>query len=484
MLWFFLSLLLTAPPQTTYFSSLENQYRQGVITEQQLFNYREWAVKAPHKLPLKYRKLLDERPLTEKSLTSVLVDNFQLSRIKGLKANYSFPAELDHYVDSAIYPLRVYYKDPSMESKAISLLSYAESAWEIEIDEWGFYAPPVVTPEGRYRIYIDDASGAAGYTAPVDEYPDTPWDDCVTYIVIEQDMHNWGMFDTMAHELNHASQAAMDCMEPTAFWENTAVFSEIAISSQGMYMAAYYSEAFQLQPFKGLSGGTTGDLFWYGGYLWPLFISDHLGSGPQDAVYIRQIWENSMQESGFSLNSPSYLEAIDEMAQEQGSSLNNVFTDFSRARWFVDNKASSLYSTMPYADQIYPIPRVTQTISLSTETQTFTPAEDQQPQRYATNYILLDKPSDYSFPTKITVVESGTDPWAIQLFSASNGALESIFDDDSDGSLSITYDPELYKDAVLVIQHLADDGFNPSNLPTGETYTVQVRPAIDLPLIT
>ena len=334
--------------------SLEEAADSGVITPEALLWYRRQAVIAPDRLPEPWRSLRSAAPVPAWAGTAVLVENFQWSRRLGLRDDAQFPP-VAQYLDSPAYPIRVAYVQETELPLAQAVLAAAEEAWRLEIDTWGFLPPPLVTSEGRYRIYVDDTGmGGGGYMVPVDFHWDTPWDDCYSYVVIDRLNDSTDVGPVVAHELSHATQGAMDCLETITFWENTSTFIMAEVGQGGRGWQDAFLPYFQDYPEESVAGGGYEDeelaSFWYGGFLWPHFLGGLYGGEEHPAVLVRRIWEGAMQESGGNANEVSYLRAIDEvLAARAGASLDEAFLHFTVSRFLLGPNWQAPVADMPHA---------------------------------------------------------------------------------------------------------------------------------------
>ncbi|MDA3864123.1 MAG: hypothetical protein PF689_09690 [Deltaproteobacteria bacterium] len=481
---FFTQASFSSSKNPDFADKLESLHQAGIITSERKDQILDTAIREPHNLSVEYRRLLQKHPLPA-SVTAQLLDIFQKKVFSGARIDYNFPAEMSAYLDSEIIPLRVYY-DPIENSgaEAQNLLEAAEFAWQVQINDFGFYEPPVVTPENRYRIYFTNASGASGYCAPVGGYPETEWDDCVSYVVIENTLPPAHVADTVIHELNHSMQVAMDCLEPSAFLENTAVYMQYAVNENSInYIAPYMSSPFQNYPAKSLCEGDTTSSYMYGGYIWPLYLAGIYGEGPQDAVFIRQIWEKTMQESGFSENSTHYLQAIEAQLQStSGTSFHEAYHGFRRAQYFVDDNYSTFMSTLPFSEIISPVVPLVETLTMKGEEHLYSPADIHRPFPYGANYYLLQNPDNIQRNLKIEMLYITDNPWTLQLIEIGGEQHKLV---NSDSTRLLVFDPSSGNDFLLIVSQLARDDFNPANLPfSGSDYTLQLGYEIPLPLIT
>ncbi len=478
--WLFVTVLLNLPFHPVL-EDLDTAHREGRISLLEKIEVMENAVKSPHMVTEPWRSRLQEYPAHPDWMTSWLVTAWQLRQRNNLLPVANYPMELPYHLDSEIVPVRVYYPNTNLAPLARATLAAAEYSWITIIDDFGYYEPPLTTPEGRYRIYIGDTGfGAGGYCAPISTYEATPWDDCVSYVVVDQRSPRWYVDSLVAHELNHATQAAMDCMEPVSWWENTATYMKFAVYPDSISYVRYYLESFQSLPYWSIAGGDQSSMYWYGGFLWAYFLAEQYGGpGREGAVFTREIWEHSMQETGNTNNSPHYMEALEGLLVDRGlGNLVEAIQDFSRARWFVGQNAVSAYEIFPGARNLTPPPPLTDTLTIDLP-QTLTPIKTVWPRPWGVNYFRLRAPSTYRRNTTVEVTGEGR--WALQVVSLS-GESRTLKSDVGEGGALLTLDPE--DEMLLIVLHVASDKFVPGLNPReGTSYELQVRSTVPLPKV-
>ena len=478
--------ILTSPVKNeTFILELEAAQKAGLITSETRLDLAETAIKRPSALPPEWKARLKQHPIQPENATSILVSNLQERVRLGLKSLYQYPAELTYILDSETFPIRVLYNDESTQGLAQKVLEAAEYSWQTQIIDWGWYAPPLDTPELRYRLYVTSASGSGGYTAPIGLWPETEWDDCVTYVVIDHSNDEHSVGAVVAHELNHSMQAAMDCMEPTAFWENSASYMMLAVYPTSIWYVRYFLESFQLAPHWSVADGNQNSAYWYGGFIWPYFLLDQYAEAWTDAIFLREIWERSMQSSNFSFNEPHYLTAIDEQLKDGGhGDLTQAFHTFSRARYFIDEKMHSAYSLLTHSQELSPTPTMAGTIILGRDEQTFNPPKSMWPKPYGVNYIQLEVPTDYDRNTTFEITTANDFPWHFQLISLT-GEPRILEWDSTESRTLVTFDPRPGEQLLLIVEHLGKSSFHPDLVPSsGTEYSILVRPTIGLPDVT
>jgi len=483
----FALVLLSSPSASESFvSSLDQAAAQGRITAARRLELLETAVKNPSALPDDWRVLYQAAPLRPEAATAILVDAFQERTRLGLRALYSYPAELANFLDSETFPIRVYYDDESVHSLALTVLAAAETSWQVQILDWGWYAPPIATDEAKYRLYVTTSGmGGGGYTAPMGTWPDTVWDDCVTYIVIDRSNDEHSVSAVVAHELNHAMQGAMDCLEPSSFWENSASYMMLAVYPGSIWYVRYFLESFQVAPHWSVADGNQNSSYWYGGFIWPYFLVSQYGSSWTDAIWLREVWERCIQSSNFTSNLPHYLTAVDEQLTQAGDGdLVSAFHAFCRARYFLDDQTHDTYTLLPNADQLAPTPTMAGNLFNSPDGQEYLPPSSIWPKPFGVNYLLLETPADYERNTTLEIVTTNDAPWHFQLITLS-GTPEILEWDNTGRRTTFSFDPRPGIDQLLIVEHLGAENFHPNSIPAaGTEYKIYLRPTIGLPKIT
>jgi Family of unknown function (DUF6055) len=463
-------------------SELHKAELSGEISTSQRLSILEKSIIDPSTIPEKWRKFIDQKVI--ESGTPLLVSIYQQRHKLGIlpisKTTYK---DSTLYFDSEIYPIRVYYFQANLEDNARTLLEESEFAWQVEVEEFGFIAPQT-RDSTRYSIYLQDCGGALGYNAPYGAISSTDWDDCYSHICVSDPTSPSMMGMVIYHELNHAMQAATDCLEPLPFWENSAVFMESAVPSlQGIGRPNIGS--FQDNPHWSLASGANEyyefkSLYIYHGYIWPLFLAATYGDGPNDGTFVRKIWEGSRQNSG--TNSPDYLQATDVLLRELGSTLDQAFFKFSSARYFVGENSDSINATMPYAQNLSPAPKIMNSFSLGYENE-FSPALSLSPKPYGVNYYILYNDEDSSYDVTISLNSESSDIWALGIVSMENG--ETLYSKSDTSDANITIDTGLSGDYLLIVMNLGKETFKASEVPiSGSQYELKITPTIPIPSIT
>ncbi len=492
--WFALLLLVIAPAPVRANGSLraiDDAYASGAITQGQRLLYRVTAVKAPHLLPVRFAGDTKSGQPSARSHFRVMLQAFRsLDRVepavRGQLRNLLLPPpDLTYSIDStALYPIRVSYALPAQAAQAQRVLEVAEIAYQTQVLDWGFWAPPIEPAAGLYRFYVEDAGGAAGYTAPYLDVDVTPHSDAYTYIVIDPSLDDVYLDTTVVHEFNHACQIAMDYNERVAFMENTASYVEAEIFPEGwMYTVATFPY-FQSQPWRPLEyKATPSDIYEYGGALWVHFLATLYGNS--DPRWVRQIWEGSVQEGP--LNEPDYFDVLDEMLQAHGG-LSEAVKTFSEYRYFIGNDDDGQH--LPGAGQWWDS-EVWKTATLSTLQ---LPVRDAKPADHSTrpkpngcNYIVLDVDSALDWPLRFAFRGEHSLQWYVHVLQVAAGQTtrSTALTVDASGMGQLSLDVNALDEAVLVVCQLGGEGYDPDQqLWTDGEYFYSIEYDIPAPTVT
>lgn len=192
-----------------------------------------------------------------------------------------------------------------------------ELAWQIQVEQLGWPAPPSdngLGGDARYDIYLKEIVGSEstlGYTAReniVGDNPNSPDVEtaaATSYIVLDNDYDDTEdtssdsiglMRTTMIHEFNHALQFGFDGQEPTSWiFEATAVWMETAGAGKDQDATGYIEYAYT---YPELCFGTIDDpqdgLLQYGEWTFVQSLIDQHG----DNIVI-DVWESFAKYDGF-----------------------------------------------------------------------------------------------------------------------------------------------------------------------------------------
>jgi hypothetical protein len=233
------------------------------------------------------------------------------------------PEYWPYSVASASPPLRVHYERPSDWATARQVLGLLEQAWQVEVGQLGWRPPPSdgarCGPDGAFDTFL--------WRGHVECYVDV-LDGGLPYLVVDP----WGEYggpildSTVAHEFNHACQAADDWNDLAIAYEMTADFMQkIAVPTDQDY-ARYFAD-FQARPGWSLDHDD-GLVTWYeyGASLYLFYLRDrHFGG---DARFVADVW--------LGLRGPATFEdSVDAILRARaGTTFMDSVAGFARWRWY------------------------------------------------------------------------------------------------------------------------------------------------------
>lgn len=250
------------------------------------------------------------------------------------------------WVDSDRYPLRVHYRRAEDATKAAEVvLPAAELAWQVQVEEMGWPAPPADDGDGgddRYDLYLtnEDTQGGAWTWGTG---PDTTQDDgfysLASFIALDDRyISDADLPDFVIHEFNHAVQYTVDGWETPLFvWEMTAnAMEELVLPDSDLYMVDIPD--FQELPFASLLHDGYSDAvmeyddwsyYEYGGSVFGLYLEERWGQ--RDGAVLLRLWEGLAQ--GSRAPEPDFVDAMDGLVAERPSAAE-LYLDFAEWRLF------------------------------------------------------------------------------------------------------------------------------------------------------
>ncbi len=228
-----------------------------------------------------------------------------------------------------------------------------EYSWQVEIDQFGWAAPPPdegIGGDDRYDVYLQEIlwDGTFGYTeggeqryrgdGQAGDNPNTPAIEkraAASFMVLDNDyadldefaIEHYAVLDvmrsTVAHEFNHAIQFGYDGEEPadwlweaTATWMQDEVYDDINDGNEDLLAVFKSPDSCQLA--YGGEQRVEDENHWYGEWIFIRFISEQYGHET-----VRAIWEQSAQLDGY--------EAIEAALNAAGTTLDDTLRNFSVA---------------------------------------------------------------------------------------------------------------------------------------------------------
>ncbi len=288
---------------------------------------------------------------------------------------------LETFYDSELYPIRVHYDEEDEELMWI-VLDAAEASWAVQVEEFGWYEPVPDHGHGGsddIDFYVADSNqdpylyGAGGYCTS-DNWNDCAYvggrTTCPAYLVINEEMPEYYIQETVAHEFNHALQYSMDIMEDRMFFEATAVYTQGAVIGHTSAWSGFALD-YQTQWFMPLDYyDYQGTAFSYGAFIFVQYLAERYGDGTPGCIV--ELWDMATQTAEF--NSNDWMNALEdwlglywaEDLDEPGDGENRrmlAWRDFSEWRFFLGAYSHEDYMTggepdtatarLPFAETFY-----------------------------------------------------------------------------------------------------------------------------------
>lgn len=330
------------------------------------------------------------------------------------------PGEWPHSLGST--RVLVHYREPAEEPEARRVLEILESSWDRQV-KLGFRAPPSdggsIGPDARLDAFLFKGVVEC-YCDARDAVAATPWDDQRVFLVIDP----WGEYGgdeldaTVAHELNHACQAADDWFEPAWIFESSATLIEKELHPEQVRWLEIVTDV-QAHPEWGFGhddGYETWFLYGQGLYL---DLLRHRWAGGK-LSFLGELWTAMRSPAGaeedLSKNEPDVFDALEGWLRARGSSLHDSLREYARWRWYTGSRATGRHfpdaKTLPQvavAARRRPLPG---TIALA-------------PEPLASQYVELFR-AGQDDPRKVRVKVEGAPPaggrWVLEALPGKDGA--------------------------------------------------------------
>ncbi len=253
------------------------------------------------------------------------------------------------YVDSELYPIRVHYRDEDDADRAADLvLPAAELAWQVQVEEMGWPAPPSDAGVGGsdaldFYLTNEDTYGGAWTWGPrADVVEDDGYYSIASFVALDdnaRDLSDDIMPTFVVHEFNHVLQYGIDGVEATLFpWESTAeAMEELVLPDSNLYWNDVPS--FQLLPFASLLfDGYSREIveydsysyYEYGGAIAGLYLEQVYGG--YDGTTLLQLWLDLAQ--GENAAEPDFVDALGMIGGEAAPTAGDVYLGLAEWRMF------------------------------------------------------------------------------------------------------------------------------------------------------
>lgn len=250
------------------------------------------------------------------------------------------PVPAEGSLASETLPLRVHYRLLEQQALAATVLQQAEQSYRREVEDIGFLPPE---PDGvgggdeRLDFYLASYANTNGgaYTVPTfqDLRPGDGRQSCPTYILLYEGIAPELMPVYVAHELNHALQAATDFRESPWAWEMTATWIEDVVYDE-VNDYTHFIPPFQQNANRSLywsAGRGEAPLYPYGASIFLHFLQEATADG--QPYFITDLWMYAQQDE--STNEPDLLDALYAYARAYDpAGFDPLFAQFSLWRAF------------------------------------------------------------------------------------------------------------------------------------------------------
>ncbi|MFQ5905836.1 MAG: hypothetical protein ACE5JA_04610 [bacterium] len=333
----------------TTFGRIESAYETGEIDRATELLYKLYAVKAPERLPERYRS-----DVPAVCATLLLLDVWRnmdlLTRNNGMEVYplLARPAGLDSIINTAHF--KFHWTSEGSDSVARwyveSLAVYAESSWSYEVDNLGWDAPPADYDSGGdslYDIYVFDipSSGVLGYVQTERPGPDTLQEDATSWMAIDYRVGSSYRKSTVAHEFNHSCQFSYSWREEQSWYENSAVWAQDEVYDGENDYTSYLGGGVGnplTRPEWSITLFQSGGYYQYGGVTWPKYLAEN-----NDADIMRKIWDlNATHFDNFTMEDTDSI-----LRMDYSDSLANALNEYGVWRYFT----SSTRAQSPYYEE-------------------------------------------------------------------------------------------------------------------------------------
>ncbi len=296
--------------------------------------------------------------VSQKCLTPMILENFQNGNYHTLaRPTLSGPEQIIqtthfiiHYTTSG--------SDSVSPAYAESVAVYAEYSWQMEVNTFGWLAPPPDYNQGgdnRYDIYIKNiGAGVLGYAQPEYNYNGYGTEGVTSFIVIginiDQSYGIGVLKVTVAHELHHAIQFAYTGYDDIWFYENTSTWMEDMV----------YDNVNDYINYLGVPGGSpltvphykintfqNGGFYQYAAALFPYFLYEYLGNNQQP---MKDIW----WQMGTNPGNNTLLDIFDVLASNYSKQKDEILSYYAIWRFFTGVRWNSGLNYRYSEGNLYP----------------------------------------------------------------------------------------------------------------------------------
>jgi hypothetical protein len=319
---------------------------------------------------------------------------------------------------------------------ANQVLAAVENAWTMETKHLGFW-PPVSDqglcgPDSAFDTFIWRSYRAAD-VATIAPNEATWWDDDSAYLTVDA----WGPYSgkllkaTIAHELNHAMQAAYDWQETPIVFEMTSQFIEGLIPGSNSYRELLYD--YQQNPDWAFDFNDDYQTWYmYGSAIYFAYLRDAVFN--ENTRFVAEIWNRSRNRPG--KNEPDFEDALDSLLRQHARmSFQDSIIQFSRWRYYTSTRDDGRHFRDGASYPEDSLVKIERRVRVTPQTVDMSPG----PMKLGTHYVqLFRNPGDRSW----VILDFEGDPrvrWSVQIVPGLSNSQDGETLDISSGSAKVNF---------------------------------------------
>jgi hypothetical protein len=369
-------------------------------------------------------------------------------------------------------PAIVHFRGEDERTKAVEVLGYLERSWQVEVDELGFSAPVaddgLCGPDGKFDVFLWRGVEVA-YVDIIGDNPATAHDDQIPFMVVDA----WGPYagpildSTIAHEFNHACQAADDWYDSPIVFEMTSTFLEEAVYDDDDEYRDLLVD-FQGNPDWSLDRDDEyASWYMYGAALYLHYLRARYFDGSY--AFAAAMWRGMRNVPGD--NEPDWEDALDTILMaEAGIGFLDTVPEFARWRWYTGARDDGMHfdegGELPDDAAV----AMSATIAVGSRDQVLSPA----PMMLGSSYLELTRGTSDPETVTVALVSAATGVrWVVQALPGLDGTDGEILDV-SGGAATVRF-PASNRRTIVVTAMPAGADDPDSRTDTRHPVTLQIR---------
>lgn len=391
-----------------------------------------------------------------------------------------YPSYWPYSAASSRFPFLVHYRTPDELAIARQIINYLDTAWQRQIVEQGFTAPPsdsgMCGPDDRFDVFIRRGLNSCKVDIVTEEFV-TPWGGRASYMQLDP----WGDYggvylqQTIAHEFNHATHAANDWYDLPIAFEMSAYYVEQFYDGP---VDVRYIKDFQMHPDWGLLRNDNYETWYmYGSALYLHFLRDFYFNGKDD--FLPGLWVSMRNTPDLYVNEPNFVDAVNQSLKPLGFTFLDSVVTFARWRYYAGNHDDGAhFSGLPPMAQKVTFSQETtlpmEQITLKPLTHQINPAPIMLGSAYLE--VKRDNAAQAAFQLSLDVPFDSSVKWVVQAVPGGVGGSDGELVDLSSGTATVTFAPGGGRTLVLTVLPATASDFDP-NQQTEVRYPIAVKVA-------